>query len=104
MSNPGKPRSPSDQTSKPKARRTRPPRKKLDMSPGRIKQWFREMRSELKKVVWPTPKQVMNNSIIVAVAVLVVGTVIAVYDFGLEELVKFVIVVFNPGSAATPAG
>lgn len=24
---------------------------------GRTKKWFREMKSELKKVVWPTPKQ-----------------------------------------------
>ena len=69
----------------------RPPRKRMDMSPGRIKSWFREMRSELKKVVWPTPKQVLNNSIIVAVAVLVIGTLIALYDWGAEILVKAII-------------
>lgn len=32
---------------------------------NRIVRWFREMRSELKKVVWPTPKQVANNSLVV---------------------------------------
>ena len=86
------------QEKKPKVKKMRPPRKKYDMSPGRIKLWFREMRSDLKKVVWPTPKQVLNNSIIVAISVLVVGTLIAVYDYGLEELVKFVISAFNPAS------
>ena len=33
---------------------------KKDAKPGffqRIARWFREMKSELKKVVWPTPKQ-----------------------------------------------
>jgi len=30
----------------------------------RIGKWFREMRSELKKVVWPTPKQVVNNTLV----------------------------------------
>ena len=28
----------------------------------RTKKWFREMRSELKKVVWPTPKQWSKNT------------------------------------------
>ena len=31
---------------------------------NRIVRWFREMRSELKKVVWPTPKQVVNNTFV----------------------------------------
>ena len=65
------------------------------LTAGGIKLWFREMRSELKKVIWPTPKQVLNNSIIVAVSVVVVGTLIAVYDFGAETLVKAIIVTFQ---------
>ena len=31
---------------------------------GRIKAWFRGMKSELKKVVWPTPKALRNNTLI----------------------------------------
>jgi len=31
---------------------------------NRLARWFREMRSELKKVVWPTPKQVVNNTFV----------------------------------------
>ena len=31
---------------------------------NRIAKWFREMRSELKKVVWPTPKQIVNNTFV----------------------------------------
>ena len=43
---------------------------------NRFTRWFREMKSELKKVVWPTPKQVMNNTLVsltvmVAAAILV---------------------------------
>ena len=30
----------------------------------RIGKWFREMRSELKKVIWPTPKALVNNVLI----------------------------------------
>ncbi len=41
--------------------------KKEEKKPGlfkRIGKWFREMRSELKKVIWPTPKQLLNNTLI----------------------------------------
>jgi preprotein translocase subunit SecE len=31
---------------------------------NRFAKWFREMRSELKKVVWPTPKQIVNNTFV----------------------------------------
>ena len=31
---------------------------------NRVAKWFREMRSELKKVVWPTPKQIVNNTFV----------------------------------------
>ena len=48
---------------------------------GRICKYFRELRSELKKVVWPTPKQVLKNALIVLACVIVVGVFIWVFDF-----------------------
>ena len=47
---------------------------------ARIKKFFREMRSEMKKVVWPTKSQLINNTIIVLVCVLVVGIFICAFD------------------------
>ena len=45
-----------------------------------IKKWFREMKSELKKVVWPSKKATMKN-VLVAVTVMVVsGIVIWAFD------------------------
>ena len=41
----------------------------------RISRWFREMKSELKKVVWPSRKQLVNNTL-VALAVMVVCAVV----------------------------
>ena len=54
----------------------------------RVTRWGREMRSELKKVVWPTPKQVLNNSIIVCAMVAVVAVVVAVFDWGITQAVS----------------
>ena len=46
-----------------------------------ICRYFRELRSELKKVVWSTPRQVAKNTLIVIVCVLVVGVFIWLFDF-----------------------
>ncbi len=48
---------------------------------GGVCKYFRELRSELKKVSWPTPKQVVKNTLIVAVCVLVVGVFVWMFDF-----------------------
>ena len=47
---------------------------------GGVRRYFRELRSELKKVVWPTPKQVLKNTLIVLVCVLVVGVMLWLFD------------------------
>lgn len=46
-----------------------------------IAKWFREMKSEMKKVVWPSGKQLVNNTLIVLAAVLIVGIIVCVFDF-----------------------
>ena len=48
---------------------------------GKVSKYFRELRSELKKVVWPTPQQVLKNTLVVAACVLCVGVFILLFDF-----------------------
>ena len=45
-----------------------------------IVKWFREMKSELKKVVWPTRKQIINNTGIVLIIVVISSAVVFVVD------------------------
>lgn len=47
----------------------------------RIAKWFREMRSELKKVVWPTRKQLINNTLVVIAVIIVCGIFIWAFDW-----------------------
>ena len=42
--------------------------------------WFREMRSELKKVVWPSGKEVSKNTGIVLLCSLLVGVCIWIFE------------------------
>ena len=57
----------------------------------RISRWFREMKSELKKVVWPTKSQMINNTLIVLVCVVIVGIFIWVFDFAGNAIVNGII-------------
>ena len=57
-----------------------------------IAKFFRDTRSEMKKVVWPNKKQVINNTLVVAVVVVVAALFIFVLDtvfgLGLDLLFK----------------
>jgi preprotein translocase subunit SecE len=52
-----------------------------------IRTFFREAKSEFKKVVWPSRKQVVNNTIVVLSTIVLTGIAI----FGLDELFTFLI-------------
>ena len=47
----------------------------------KVSKWFREMKSELRKVVWPSGKQLLNNTLIVFGAVVVVGVIVFAFDW-----------------------
>ena len=62
---------------------------------AKIKRGFREMRSELKKVVWPTKSQIVNNVIIVLVCCLIVGACIWIFDGVAVTAVQIILDVFG---------
>ena len=55
---------------------------------ARVGKWFKEMKSELKKVQWPTKKQTINNTSIVIACCAVVGAFIWVFDFIANGAIK----------------
>ena len=62
---------------------------------GKTKKFFRELRSELKKVVWPTPQQVLKNTLVVAGCVVVVGLFIWLFDVVAQIGINALIGVFH---------
>ena len=57
--------------------------------------WFREMRSELKKVVWPNKQTVMKNTGTVLLCSLVIGACIWIFDFVAVSAVDMILSVFG---------
>ena len=60
--------------------------KKLSF-PKKVGKWWREMKSELKKVIWPTPKQTLNNTVVA----LVVMAVSAIVIWGFDEIAQMIV-------------
>ena len=49
------------------------------------KKFFKNFKAELKKVVWPTPKQLANNTIAVITIVLITTAIVFALDFTFEK-------------------
>ena len=60
----------------------------------RVKKWFRDMKSELKKVVWPTPKQTAKNTFVALVVIVVCAVVLWGFDSVADATVKALINIF----------
>ena len=57
--------------------------------------FFRRTANRFKKVVWPTKKQVLQNTVVVLIAVLVVGAFIWIFDAISNLVVQWLIGLFN---------
>ena len=62
---------------------------------GKTCKYLRELKSELKKVVWPTPQQVLKNTAIVVACVIAIGVFIWLFDFVAQIGIDALISVFH---------
>lgn len=58
------------------------------MKENRVSKFFKDYKSEFKKIAWPSYTQVLKNSTLVISAILVFTVVIGGIDLLLEELVS----------------
>lgn len=56
--------------------------------PNRIVKWFKDLKSEFKKVVWPSRKKVFNNTFVVLVVLVIASVFVGGLDFGLLKLLQ----------------
>ena len=66
--------------------------------PGKIKnyinkgvQFLREVKVELKKVVWPTRKQTLSSTVVVIILTIIIASFLGVVDIGLSSLIRVVL-------------
>ena len=58
---------------------------------ARAGKWWRELKAEVRKIVWPTKQQTLNNVLVVIAAVLIVGIFVWVLDLIFGGVVAAVI-------------
>ena len=76
----------ADQPKRPERKQPAPSQASERTSPG---QFFMEVRGELRKVAWPTKNEVINSTIIVLIAVVVMTTLIFGADYVFAKGVLF---------------
>lgn len=54
----------------------------------KTKQFFREVRVELKKVTWPSRKETIASTSVVLITVVLVAFYLGIVDLGLSRLIK----------------
>lgn len=59
---------------------------KVEKEKKEKKHFFKDFKAELKKVIWPTPKQVINNTTAVITIVLITTLIVFVLDLTFETL------------------
>jgi len=71
-------------------RRTRP-QPGSDAPTTRVgpRQYLSEVRSELKKVAWPTRREVFNSTVVVLIAVVFMTSLVFGYDYVSSKFVLF---------------
>lgn len=57
---------------------------------AKVCKFFKDLAMELKKVSWPTKKQVLNNTLSVLAVCFMIGAVIWVMDILLGYLMRFI--------------
>jgi preprotein translocase subunit SecE len=62
--------------------------------------FFRDVRSELRKVAWPTQRETMNLTLVVIALSIAVGLFLGFFDFVFQELFRWLLAVTSGGAAA----
>ena len=57
---------------------------------ARLGNYFRDVRSEMRRVVWPTRSEVLNSSVVVVTTLLFFIVFITAVDFVVQQLVLFI--------------
>lgn len=59
--------------------------------PNKVAKYFKDLKSEFKKVVWPTKEQTLNNTAVVMATLVIFGVFVTLCDLGLSALLNLIL-------------
>ena len=60
-------------------------------SKNKAVKFFKETKSEMKKVSWPSKDQLVHNTIVILVFILITTVVLSSLDAGFEKSLSFIV-------------
>ncbi len=57
----------------------------------KVKQFLKEVKIELKKVVWPTRKDTIASTSVVIILVIIIALFLGLVDFGLSKIIRVIL-------------
>jgi len=57
----------------------------------KVKQFLKEVKIELKKVVWPTRKDTIASTSVVIILVIIIAIFLGLVDFGLSKIIRVIL-------------
>ena len=76
-------------TDRPTRAERRPAAPTRDRERTSPREFFSEVRGEMRKVAWPTREEVINSTMVVLIAVIFMGATIFALDYGAAKFVLF---------------
>ena len=58
---------------------------------GKVSTYFRGVRAEMKKVIWPSKKELINYTGVVILISAIISIIVYLLDIGLHEVLKLFI-------------
>lgn len=58
---------------------------------GKKKSFFKGIKAEMKKISWPTKKELINHTGVVLFACAIMSGIFFLFDTGFEKLIKLII-------------
>ena len=62
---------------------------------GKLRNFFKETRAEMKKVVWPSRQYVTSATVIILIIVILVGIYVMLTDFALARVFDYLLHAFK---------
>jgi preprotein translocase subunit SecE len=57
----------------------------------KVKQFLKEVKTELKKVVWPTRKDTIASTSVVLILVIIIALFLGLVDLGLSRIIRLIL-------------
>ena len=72
-------------------KKAKSPDKKKDKKPNRVARWLKDLKGELKKVTWPTKKELINATLAVVCFVAAFTLIIWLMDLAVTPAFKWLV-------------